>query len=106
MEAADADCLEAAREGRGSGPAHRRPDGARAAGHHCGAKAGRQARRESKTSRFLALVAERYGDLAGIDPAKVSRICSDLAPEVGLNEGAARSALRPRVLAAQAGGVS
>ena len=60
-------------------------------------------RAESKTARFLALVAERYGDLAGIDPAKVSRICSDLAPEVGLNEGSARSALRPRVLAARGG---
>ena len=57
----------------------------------------------SKTARFLALVAERYGDLAGIDPAKVSRICSDLAPQVGLNEGSARSALRPRVLAARGG---
>ena len=60
-------------------------------------------RAESKTARFLALVAERYGDLADIDPAKVSRICSDLAPEVGLNEGSARSALRPRVLAARGG---
>lgn len=60
-------------------------------------------RGESKTARFLALVAERYGDLAGIDPAKVSRICSDLAPQIGLNEGSARSALRPRVLAARGG---
>ena len=60
-------------------------------------------RAESKTARFLALVAERYGDLADIDPAKVSRICSDLAPEVGLNEGSARSALRPRVLDARGG---
>ena len=61
------------------------------------------ARAESKTARFLALVAERYGDLAGIDPAKVARIAADLAPEVGLNVGAARSALRPRVLAARGG---
>jgi Protein of unknown function (DUF2637) len=60
-------------------------------------------RGESKTARFLALVQERYGELAGIDPAKVSRICSDLAPEVGLHPGAARSALRPLVLAAQNG---
>ena len=60
-------------------------------------------RSESKTARFLALVAERYGDLAGIDPAKVSRICRDLAPQVGLNEGSARAALRPRVLAARGG---
>jgi hypothetical protein len=66
----------------------------------------RGARSESKTARFLALVQERYGELAGIDPAKVSRICTDLAPEVGLNVGAARAALLPRVRAAQAGGAS
>jgi Protein of unknown function (DUF2637) len=60
-------------------------------------------RGESKTARFLALVQERYGELAAIDPAKVSRICSDLAPEAGLNVGSARSALRPLVLAAQNG---
>src|SRR5512142_3272977 len=63
----------------------------------------RASRGESKTARFLALVVERYGDLAGIDPDKVSRISSELAPEAGLNVGAARSALRPRVLAAQGG---
>jgi hypothetical protein len=66
----------------------------------------RGSRGESKTARFLALVQERYGELAGIDPAKVSRICTDLAPEVGLNAGAARSALLPRVRTAQAGGAS
>jgi hypothetical protein len=58
---------------------------------------------ESKTSRFLQLVQDRHGPLAAIDPAKVSRICADLAPEVGLNPGSARSALRPLVLAAQNG---
>ena len=63
-------------------------------------------RGESKTSRFVALVEERHGELAGIDPAKVSRICSDLAPEVGLNTGSARSALLPLVRAAHAGGAS
>jgi hypothetical protein len=66
----------------------------------------RRPRGESKTARFLALVKDRHGDLAGIDPAKVSRICTDLAPEVGLNVGAARSALLPRVRAAHAGGAS
>ena len=60
-------------------------------------------RGESKTARFLALVKDRHGDLAAIDPAKVARIAADLAPEVGLNVGAARSALRPRVLAARGG---
>jgi hypothetical protein len=70
-----------------------------------GAGGGRPAGRrgESKTARFVALVKDRYGDLAGIDPAKVSRICSELAPEVDLNEGSARSALRPLVLAARGG---
>ena len=60
-------------------------------------------RAESKTARFLALVKDRHGDLAAIDPVKVGRIAADLAPEVGLNVGAARSALRPRVLAARVG---
>ena len=60
-------------------------------------------RSESKTARFLTLVHERYGELAGIDPAKVSRIATDLAPEVGLNVGAARAALLPKVRAAQNG---
>ena len=60
-------------------------------------------RGESKTARFLALVADRHGELGGIDPAKVARIAADLAPEVGLNEGSARAALRPRVLAARGG---
>jgi hypothetical protein len=63
----------------------------------------RMPRGESKTARFLALVVERYGDLVGIDPDKVSRISSELAPEVGLNAGAARAALRPLVLAARGG---
>ena len=63
-------------------------------------------RGDGKTARFLALVQERHGELAGIDPAKVSRICTDLAAEVGLNVGAARSALLPRVRAAHAGGAS
>jgi len=68
--------------------------------------AGSLRRPESKTARFLALVKDRHGELSGIDPAKVARIAADLAPEAGLNEGSARAALRPRVLAAQAGGVS
>ena len=60
-------------------------------------------RAESKTARFLALVKDRHGDRAAIDPVKVARIAADLAPEVGLNVGAARSALCPRVLAARGG---
>jgi hypothetical protein len=57
----------------------------------------------TKTGRFLALVAERYGPLAGVPLDKVSRIASELAPEVDLNAGAARTALRARVLAEQDG---
>ena len=66
----------------------------------------RSSRGESKTARFLALVEERHGELAAIDPAKASRIASDLAPEVGLNVGSARAALLPRVRAAHNGGAS
>jgi hypothetical protein len=63
--------------------------------------AGRRA--ESKTARFLALVAERYGPLADFPPEQVSRTSTELAPEVGLDVGAARTALRRAVLAAQDG---
>ncbi len=65
----------------------------------------RRPRAESKTARFLASVQERYGDLSGIDLAKVGRICSELAPLVDLNAGAARTVLRSAILAAQSGGV-
>jgi hypothetical protein len=78
---------KAARSGQAAGPAGRSHRGPRA---------------ESKTARFLALVQERHGELAGIEPAAVSRICTALAPEAGLDTGAARSALRPLVLAARA----
>ena len=54
----------------------------------------------TKTSRFLEAVRAKYGELAGIDPAQVSPICSELAPTVGLDCGAARTALRAQVLAA------
>jgi hypothetical protein len=61
------------------------------------------ARGETKTARFLALVAEWHGPLAGIGLDGVSKICAELAPQVGLNAGAARTALRRAVLAAQDG---
>ena len=60
-------------------------------------------RAESKTARFLALVAERHGPLADLPPERVSPTCTELAPEVGLDAGAARTALRRAVLAAQDG---
>jgi hypothetical protein len=61
-------------------------------------------RGETKTARFLALVEDRHGPLAGVPVGDVSRISAELAPEVDLNAGAARTALRARVLAAQNGG--
>src|SRR5262249_36041870 len=58
----------------------------------------------SKTARFLALVEQRHGPLAGFPPEQVSATCTELAPQVGLDAGAARTALRRAVLAAQDGG--
>jgi hypothetical protein len=55
----------------------------------------------TKTARFLALVAEQHGPLAGIELAAVGRICADLAPGVPLDPGAARTALRKAVLVAK-----
>ena len=58
----------------------------------------------TKTSRFLALVAERHGPLAAVPLGSVSRISAQVAPQVDLNTGSARAALRRAVLAAQDGG--
>ncbi len=55
----------------------------------------------TKTARFLALVQQRHGPLAGVPLADVSRICTATAAEAELNPGAARTALRKAVLAAQ-----
>jgi hypothetical protein len=72
--------------------------------------AGRRIRRTprsgTKTARFLALVAERHGPLAALPVTEVSRICTALAPEIGLHPGAARTALRRAVLAEQNGSKS
>jgi hypothetical protein len=65
--------------------------------------AGRGARSGTKTARFLALVCERHGPLAAVPARDVSRISSALAPAVGLNTGAARTALRQAVLASHDG---
>jgi len=59
----------------------------------------------TKTSRFLDLVAEQHGPLAGIPLKSVARICRQVAPQVGLDAGAARTALRKAVLAAQNGSI-
>jgi hypothetical protein len=61
------------------------------------------ARTGTKTARFLALAAERHGPLASLPLTQVSKLSADLAPQVGLNAGSARAALRRAVLAAQDG---
>jgi hypothetical protein len=67
-------------------------------------KAPRGPRAESKTSRFLALVIQKHGPLASFPLDAVSRTCDELAPEVELDKGSARTALRKAVKAAQNGG--
>jgi hypothetical protein len=67
-------------------------------------RSGSAGRAGTKTAQFLALVQQKHGHLAALPLADVSRVCSELAAEVGLNAGAARTALRAAVLAAQNGG--
>jgi Protein of unknown function (DUF2637) len=62
----------------------------------------RAIRGETKTSRFLTLVAERHGELAEIPLADTARIAGEVAPEVELHVGSARRELRNAVLSAQA----
>jgi hypothetical protein len=57
----------------------------------------------TKTARFLALAADRHGPLASLPLTQVSQLSAELAPQVGLNAGSARAALRRAVLAAQDG---
>jgi Protein of unknown function (DUF2637) len=66
----------------------------------------RAGRQPTKTQRFLDLVIDRYGPLADFPITSVSRVCTELAPEADLDTGAARTALRRQVLAAQNGSVS
>jgi hypothetical protein len=61
-------------------------------------------RKATKTARFLDLVTERHGVLAAIPLNRVAGISADLASQVGLNTGSARTALRRAVLAARNGG--
>jgi hypothetical protein len=84
--------------------AHRVPDGRPHGSLVADQDRRREPREGTKTARFLALVVERHGPLAGFDLGKVSRVAGELAPEVGLHVGSARTALRSAVLAAQAGG--
>ena len=60
-------------------------------------------RKATKTARFLDLVTERHGPLASIPLHRVAGISADLAPQLDLNAGAARTALRKAVLAARNG---
>jgi len=60
-------------------------------------------RKATKTARFLSLVAERNGLLASIPLDRVAQINAALAPQVDLNPGAARTALRKAVLTARNG---
>jgi len=60
-------------------------------------------RKATKTARFLSLVTERTGPLASIPLDRVAPISAALAPAVGLNTGAARTALRKAVLSARNG---
>jgi hypothetical protein len=62
-----------------------------------------EAPRSTKTARFLALTTERHGPLAAIPLHAVAGIAAALAPQVDLNPGAARTALRRAVLSARNG---
>jgi len=67
-------------------------------------KRGNGPRGATKTARFLALVIERHGPLAEIPLETVAKVSTAVAPQVELNTGSARAALRRAVLAAQDGG--
>jgi len=58
----------------------------------------------TKTARFLDLVTERMGPLASVPLHRVAAIAAEVAPQVDLNAGAARTALRKAILAARTGG--
>jgi hypothetical protein len=60
-------------------------------------------RKATKTARFLILVTERHGSLASIPLHRVAGISAEVAPQLDLNAGAARTALRKAVLAARNG---
>ena len=59
--------------------------------------------RTTKTARFLSLVQEKHGPLADFPLTDVYRVSAELAPQAGLHDGSARTALRAAVLAAQGG---
>jgi len=62
---------------------------------------GSGARGATKTARFLDLVTDRHGPVSAIPLEAVAKTSAALAPQVGLNTGSARAALRRAVLAAR-----
>jgi hypothetical protein len=60
-------------------------------------------RKATKTARFLDLVTEQHGPLAAVPLESVAKISAAVAPQVELNAGAARAALRRAVQAARDG---
>jgi hypothetical protein len=70
------------------------------------ARAQTAVQQNTKTQRFLDLVVDRHGPLANFPITNVSKVSTELAPEVDLNTGAARTALRRQVIAAQNGSSS
>ena len=71
--------------------------------HRPGRGGGRSRGRRPRPPGSFLWSAERNGPLASVPLDRVAAISAALAPEVGLNTGAARAALRKAVLAAQNG---
>jgi len=59
-------------------------------------------RSDSKATRLLAAVEARYGPVAMFPLDRVSPVCKELAPEVGMDPGWARTVLRKAVISAYA----
>lgn len=60
----------------------------------------------TKTAEFLALVEREHGPLASFPLDRVSKVSAELAPQVGLHAGSARTALKTAAIAAQNGSQS
>jgi hypothetical protein len=61
---------------------------------------------DTKTARFLRLVADRHGELSAIPLGQVAQIATAIAPEAGLHPASARTALLKAVRAALPAGGS
>ena len=60
-------------------------------------------RPDSKATKLVAAVEAKYGPLAQFPIDRVSAVCAELAPTVGMDAGWARTVLRKAVLAAHEG---